>query len=64
MPEMDGKRLWVVKNGKAVSVAVETENRDAKNVGVVSGVVVGDTILTGGLMQLREGMSVSVTLKK
>ena len=64
VPEMDGKRLWVVKNGKAVSVAVETENRDAKNVGVVSGVVVGDTILTGGLMQLREGMSVSVTLKK
>lgn len=64
VPDMDGKRLWVVRNGKALSVAVETENRDEKNVGVVSGIVAGDTVLTGGLMQLREGMSVAVTLKK
>lgn len=64
VPEMDGKRLWVVKNGKAVSVPVETESRDEKNVEVISGIAVGDTILTGGLMQLREGMGVNVTLKK
>ncbi len=64
VPEMDGKRLWVVRNGKAVSVPVETENRDERNVGVVSGITVGDTVLTGGLMQLREGMGVSVTIKK
>lgn len=63
VPEMDGKRLWVVRNGKAVSVPVETENRDEKNVGVISGIVEGDTVLTGGLMQLREGMGVAVTLK-
>lgn len=64
VPEMDGKRLWIVRNGKAVSVPVETESRDEKNVEVVSGIVVGDTVLTGGLMQLREGMAVDVTLKK
>ncbi len=64
VPEMDGKRLWVVKKGKAVSVPVETESRDEKNVEVISGISVGDTVLTGGLMQLREGMSVSVTLKE
>lgn len=64
VPEMDGKRLWIVRNGKAVSVPVETENRDEKNVGVVSGIAVGDTVLTGGLMQLREGMEVNVTLKQ
>ena len=64
VPEMDGKRLWVVRNGKAASVPVETESRDEKNVEVTSGIVVGDTVLTGGLMQLREGMGVAVTLKK
>ncbi len=64
VPEMDGKRMWVVKNGKAASVPVETESRDEKNVEVTSGINVGDTVLTGGLMQLREGMSVQVTLKK
>ena len=52
VPEMNGKRLWVLRNGKAASVAVETESRDEKNVGVVSGIVAGDTVLTGVLMQL------------
>ncbi len=64
VPEMNGKRLWILRNGKAASVPVEIENRDEKNVEVVSGIVVGDTVLTGGLMQLREGMVVSVTLKR
>lgn len=62
VPEMEGKRMWVVKNGKATSVSVETESRDEKKVEVVSGIQTGDTVLTGGLMQLREGMAVSVTL--
>ena len=37
VPEMDGKRMWIVKNGKALSVPVETESRDEKNVEVTSG---------------------------
>lgn len=63
VPEMDGKRMWLVKNGRAKSVKVETESRDAANVEVISGIQPLDTVLTGGLMQLREGMKVSVTLK-
>lgn len=64
VPEMNGKLLWIVRGGKAASVRVETESRDEKNVEVTAGVSVGDTILTGGLMQLREGMGVTVTLKQ
>ncbi|MEG2790827.1 MAG: efflux RND transporter periplasmic adaptor subunit [Odoribacter sp.] len=64
VPEMEGKRMWVVKGGKATSVPVETASRDQKNVEVISGINVGDTILTGGLMQLRDGMGVTVTIKK
>lgn len=64
VPEMDGKRMWIVKNGKALSVPVETESRDEKNVEVTSGISVGDTILTGGLMQLRDGMAVEVKIKR
>ena len=63
VPEMGGKRLWVVRNGKAVSTPVETESRDSRYVEVVSGIQVGDTVLTGGLMQLRDGMKVKVTIK-
>lgn len=62
VPEMDGKRMWVLKNGKVASVAVVTLNRDEKNVEITSGISVGDTVLTGGLMQLREGMTISVVL--
>ena len=43
-------------------ISVETEKRDQKNVSVISGVEPGDTILTGGLMQLRDGLSVDVKL--
>lgn len=64
VPEMDGKRLWVLRNGKATLVPVETESRDEKDVEVVSGIAVGDTVLTDGLMQLREGMAVKVTVKR
>ena len=60
VPEMDGKRLWVMKNGKATSVAVQTESRDNKFVEITSGIQIGDTVLTGGLMQLREGMPVKL----
>lgn len=64
VPEMNGKRLWVMKNGKATSVPVQTDSRDNKFVEVTSGIQVGDTVLTGGLMQLREGMAVSVNLQR
>ncbi|MDL2283049.1 efflux RND transporter periplasmic adaptor subunit [Odoribacter sp. OttesenSCG-928-G04] len=63
VPEMDGKRMWVLKGGKAQSVKVETESRDALNVEVVSGIQVGDTVLTSGLMQLRDGMKVNVSIR-
>lgn len=64
VPEMNGKRLWVVKEGKALSVPVETESRDSRYVEVISGIQPGDTVLTGGLMQLQNGMRVSVSLAK
>lgn len=64
VPEMDGKRMWILRSGKAESVAIETESRNEKIVEVVSGIQPGDTVMTGGLLELREGMNVSVTIKK
>ena len=62
VPEMEGKRLWVMKEGKAVSVPVETGTRYEKEIEVVSGIQTGDTVLVNGLMYLREGMAVKVSL--
>jgi membrane fusion protein (multidrug efflux system) len=64
VPEMDGKRMWILKGGKAQSVKVATESRDALNVEVVSGIRAGDTVLTNGLMQLRDGMRVQASIRE
>ena len=60
VPEMAGKRVWMVRNGRAASVPIEIESRDNKDVEVIAGIQVGDTVLTTGLMQLREGAAVNV----
>ncbi len=59
VPEMEGKSVWVVRNGKAISTKIETGVRSAGVVEVTSGLVEGDTVITTGLMQLRPDVAVS-----
>ena len=49
--------------GVATSVAIQADSRDERVVEVVSGLQPGDTVLTGVLMHLREGMKVDVEVK-
>lgn len=63
VPEMEGQRVWVVKEGKARSIPIESLGRDNRNVEVISGLQVGDTVLINGLMQLREGSRVKVSVQ-
>ena len=62
VPVMDGKKVWIVRDGKAVSVPIRSESRDEKNIEVMEGIAVGDTVITTGLMQLRDGMRVDVKI--
>lgn len=61
IPSMEGKSVWVVKNGKAQSVNVSTGIRLEKLVEVTRGLAVGDSVIITGLMQIREGSPVKVT---
>ncbi len=61
VPEMDGKSVWKLENGKAKSVSIMTGQRTEREVQVLSGIAVGDTIITTGLMQMRPGVSVTVS---
>lgn len=63
VPEMEGQRVWIAKNGKAKSVPIQSAGRSSTDVEVTSGISVGDTVLVNGLMQLREGMAVNVSLR-
>lgn len=60
IPEMGGERVFVVKNGKAESVSINTGLRTAELIEVVSGIQPGDSVIVSGIMQLRPGMPVSV----
>ncbi len=61
VPVLKGKTIFVYRNGKAESQAIETGIRTDTEVQVISGIQPGDTIITTGLMQLRGGMTVNLT---
>lgn len=55
-----GQTLWMMKNGKAHNVEVKPGLRLSKTTQILSGVDSGDTVLTTGLLQVREGTPVKV----
>lgn len=62
VPDMDEKRVWIFRNGKASLVPVVAGTRTQTMVEILSGISPGDTVITGGLMQLRQNMPVRVNL--
>lgn len=64
VPDVKGRSVWVVKEGKAALVPVQTGSRTADMLEILSGIEAGDTVITTGLMQLREGIQVSPQLNQ
>ncbi|WP_100611863.1 efflux RND transporter periplasmic adaptor subunit [Confluentibacter lentus] len=64
IPIQNGKIIFVSKNGKAEEVKVETGTRTNSLIRILSGIKAGDTILTSGVMSLKNGTPVKVNLKK
>ncbi len=60
IPEMDGDRVFVYRNGRASSVNVRTGLRTATQIQILSGLSFGDTLLTSGVLQLRHGLPVTL----
>jgi membrane fusion protein (multidrug efflux system) len=58
VPHIDGQKVYLLKNGKAVSQNVITGVRSDSSVQVLEGLKPGDSIITSGLLQLREGARV------
>jgi len=56
--EMDGKKVWLISDGKAKSRTIATGFRSNNQAEVLSGLQAGDTIMVTGLMQVREGVGV------
>ncbi len=63
IPIQNGKKLLVARNGKATEVIVETGARTDTDILITSGLKIGDTVLTTGVMSLKEGSPIKVSVK-
>lgn len=64
VPVERGKKVFLSRNGKATEVIIETSARTEKEVLVTSGLKVGDTLLTTGIMALKPDSPVKVRITK
>jgi membrane fusion protein (multidrug efflux system) len=60
IPVQNGKKIFISENGRAKEVDVEIGARTGSSVRVLSGLKSGDTILTYGVMALKNGTPVKV----
>jgi membrane fusion protein (multidrug efflux system) len=58
IPEMGGEMVYIYRKGRASSVKVNVGLRTESLIQIVSGLNFGDTLLTSGILQLRQGLPV------
>lgn len=62
IPIQNGRKIFISEGGLAKEVIVETGSRTESSVLVTLGLKAGDTVLTSGVMMLRNGTPVKVNL--
>jgi membrane fusion protein (multidrug efflux system) len=62
IPVLKGKKVLVAENGMAISKVITTGIRQDKDVEIITGLKPGDTLITSGIMQLRDSMPVNVRI--
>lgn len=60
VPSLNEQTVYVYKSGKAVRKTVKTGNRTANMVHIIKGLTNGDTLITTGLLQIKEGMDLEL----
>ncbi|HWY37868.1 MAG TPA: efflux RND transporter periplasmic adaptor subunit [Bacteroidia bacterium] len=65
IPDLRGQKTYVVRNGKAEMITIETGSRTDATIEVTKGLKNGDTLVTGGILSLKNGSPVKIQgLKK
>lgn len=60
IPELNGQVLYLYKGGKVVKVNVEIGVRNEKTIQLTKGVQPLDTVITTGLLQVKDGMPIEI----
>lgn len=63
IPVQNGKKVFISDNGMAKEVMVETATRTDATILVLSGLKAGDTVITTGVMSLKDESPVKVKIK-
>lgn len=63
IPELNRHKVYKLQNGNAHAVNVEIGTRTEDDIQITNGISEGDTIITSGILQIREGTPVQVTIK-
>lgn len=60
IPEMEGEKVYIYNKGKAQTVKVTTGLRTEAKIQITAGLKFGDTLITSGIMQLRQGLPIKL----
>jgi membrane fusion protein, multidrug efflux system len=60
VPDIEGEKVFVYKNGKAVPQTVKSGIRTEKDIQINSGLNVGDTLIVSGIIQLKPNSQVKI----
>ncbi len=61
VPDFEGEKVFIYKNGRAVSQIVQTGIRTEKEIQITSGISIGDSIIVSGIIQLKPNSPVKVS---
>lgn len=62
VPVLKGKIVYISKNGKAQEVKIQAGTRTDEDIVITSGLNIGDTVLTSGIMSLKKDILVKVSI--
>lgn len=63
VPIQNGKKVFISSGGKAKEIIVETATRTDANILILSGLKAGDTVITSGVMSMKNDAPVKVNIK-
>lgn len=64
VPVQNGKKVYITNNSQAKEVLVETTARTDSSVLVLSGLNIGDTLITSGVMSLKNETPIKIKIPK
>ncbi len=60
VPEINDQTVYVYQKGRAVKKVVQMGTRTADKVHILKGITAGDTVITTGLLQIKDGMNITL----